>query len=66
MQRHSSTYDSSSYVKYITSMMHDISKIIVAATNISPLASHVEKTSKRYISDAMDTEEEDTARTPKR
>ena len=58
--------DSSSSIKEISSLLPDISKLISAAENITPLASHSESTNKRDFSDAMDTEEEDTSRTPKK
>ena len=48
------------------SAQRDLSSVIAAAIQITPLASFSEKTNKRDFSYAMDTEEEDTARTPKK
>ena len=58
--------DSSSFVKDITSLMPDMSKVIAAVVNVTPLANHLEKTSKQDLLDAMDIEEEDTSKTSKR
>ena len=44
---------------------NDLSSIVAAATHVTPLASFSKKTNTRDFSDAMDIEEEDTARTPK-
>ena len=53
------------FVREITSLQLVTSKLVLAAENITPLASCSERTNKKYFSDAMDTEEEDTSRTPK-
>ena len=58
--------DSNSFVKDITSLMPDISKVVSAATNITPLDSCYEKTNKWEGSEPMEIEDEDTARSPKR
>ena len=58
--------DSSSSVKYITSLMPDVSKVVSAAINITPLASHLEKRIKWDILDHLEIEDEDTSITPKR
>ena len=58
--------DSTSYVREITSPWPGISNLVSVAEKITPLSSCSERTNKRYFSDVMDTEEEDTARTPKK
>ena len=58
--------DSNSSVREISSLIPDISKLISATENIVPLENHLERTNKRDFLDAMDTEEEDTAITPKK
>ena len=57
--------DSNSPIREVVSLFPDISKLISAVDNITPLASHSERTNKRVFSYKMDTGEEDTARTPK-
>ena len=58
--------DSNSFVREITSLNPDTSKLISTAENITPFSNHSKMTNKRYFSDAMDNEEEDTTRTPKK
>ena len=58
--------DSNSYVKEIYWLNPNTSKLISAVENITLLANHSERTNKWDFSNAMDIEEEDTARTPKK
>ena len=57
---------SNSSVKEITSKHPGTSNLVLVAEKITPLASYSEKTNKRDFSDAIDIEEEDTTRTPKK
>ena len=54
--------ESSYYVKDITSLMLDISKMVEETVHITPLSSHSKKISKLDLSYSMDIEEEETAR----
>ena len=58
--------DSNSSVRDITSLHYETSKLISRSKSIKPFTSHSENTNKQYCSDAMDTQEEGTARTPKK
>ena len=49
-----------------SSTQPDPSSIFPAAEKIIPISSCFERTNKRDFSDAMDTEEEDIAKTPKK
>ena len=54
--------DSNSSVKGITSLMHDISKVVLAAINITPVVNYSDKTNKQEGSNPMNIEDEDTSR----
>ena len=56
--------DSTSPIKDSSSTQPDPSTIVPAIENITPISSHLERTNKRDFSDAMDTKEEDTSKTP--
>ena len=58
--------DSLSSAPRINSPHHNLSGIVVAATDVNPLASFFEKRNKRDFLHAMDIEEEYTSRTPKK
>ena len=58
--------DSNSSMKDITSLMPNVSKMVLAATNVTPLASYSDKTNKQDGSGPMEIEDEDTSRSPKR
>ena len=58
--------DSNYPIREVVSLFPNISNLISTDENITPLASHSERTNKRDFSDAMDTKEEDTAKTPKK
>ena len=47
------------------STQHDISSVVAPAIQITELDSSSKKTNKRDFSDSMETEEQDTTRTPK-
>ena len=57
--------DSVSFVQEESSTQCYISSVIVTSVQVTPLASFPGKKKKREFEDAMDTEEEDTAKTPK-
>ena len=56
---------STSSVKEINSLHPSTSNFVLVAEKITPLGSYSEKTNKRDCLDVMDTEEEDTVKTPK-
>ena len=58
-------HDSTSSVKEVNSTQPNPSSIIPEAERITPIESCFERTNTRDFSDAMDTEEEDTTKTPK-
>ena len=58
--------DSTSSVKEDSSTHPDLSSIVPATKKITPIASCSERTNKRDLFYAMDTEEEDTTNTPKK
>ena len=53
-------------MREITSLQIGTSNLVSVAEKITPLSSCSERTNKRDFSDAMDTKEEDIARTPKK
>ena len=57
---------SNSSVKEITSLHLGTFNLVSVAEKIMPLGSYSEKTNKRDFLDVMDTEEEDTVKTPKK
>ena len=57
---------STSSVKEITSLHPSTSNLVSVVEKITPLGSYSEKTNKRDLLNAMDVEEEDTSRTPKK
>ena len=56
----------SSHIGQFVSLLPDISNLVVAAKSITPLSSQSKGKNKRDFPEAMDIDEEDTAKNPKR